>query len=175
MKIQQKTGQSTENKVKEILEASGLVVKKPSPDIGIDLEVSCKGAPEKKVLVQIKGRGCSQRNRRYRWFQIRTTPKQREDALKSGWPISEAWRKKVKLCDYFIFVAEKYNEYWVFPQDIVLEIIQINKGKYGNRADNKNGRQAEMDLNIQHNGKALTELYAEYKNNTDSIRNKLIN
>jgi len=175
MKIQQKTGQSTENKVKKLLEDSGFVVNKPIPDNGIDLEVSCKGAPKKKVLVQIKGRGWNQKNKRYRWFQIRTTPKQREDALKSGLSISEAWKKKVELCDYFIFVAEKYDECWVFPKDIVFQIIQINKCKYGNRTDNKCGKQAEMDLDIQHNGKSLTEIYAEYKNNTDIIKTKLKN
>lgn len=173
MKIQQKTGQSTEYKVKELLKSHGLTVKKPNPDIGVDLEVSCKSAPEKIIRVQIKGRGCNQKNRRYRWFQIRTTPKQRADAENSGLSISEAWKKKVELCDYFIFVAEKYDEYWVFPKDIVSQIIQINKCKYGNRSDNKCGKQAEMDLDIQHNGKALTEIYAEYKNNADIIKTKL--
>jgi len=127
MKIQQKTGQSTENKIKELLEARGLVAKKPSPDNGIDLEVSCKEKPERIIRVQIKGRGSNQTNKRYRWFQIRTTPKQREDAIKSGLDISEAWRKKIELCDYFIFVAEEYNEQWVFPQEIVLQIIQISR------------------------------------------------
>jgi len=175
MKRQQKTGQSTENKVKELLEAQGLVVKKPIPDNGIDLEVSCRTSLEKKVLVQIKGRGCNQTNKRYRWFQVRTTSKQREDAIKSSKDISEAWRKKVELCDYFICVAEKYNECWVFPKNIALQIIEINKDKYGNRADNKAGKQAEMDLDIQHNGKALTEIYSEYMNNLDIIKNRLSN
>ena len=107
MKTQQATGQSTENKVKELLESHGLAVKTPIPDNGIDLEVSCKDKPERIMRVQIKGRGINQTNKRYRWFQVRTTMKQREDAIKSGLDISEAWRKKIELCDYFIFVAEK--------------------------------------------------------------------
>ena len=152
-KRQQKTGESTEHNVKGLLEACGLVAIKPIPDTGIDLEVFCKTSPEKILRIQIKGRGCNQKNKRYRWFQIRTTEKQRQDAIKTGLDISEAWKKKVELCDYFIFVSEKYNEYWVFPKDIVHQIIQINKNKYGNRADNKNGKQAEIDLDIQHNGK----------------------
>jgi hypothetical protein len=175
IKQQQKTGQSTEYKVKELLEAQGLIVKKPIPDKGIDFEVSCKDKPEKIIRVQIKGRGCIQKNRKYRWFQIRTTSKQRDDARKAGLDKSEAWRKKVDLCDFFIFVSEKENECWVFPKDIVIQIIQINKSVYGNREDNKNGIQAEMDLDIQHDGKALNEPYAEYKNNTDIIKNKLMN
>ena len=173
MKIQQKTGQSTEYKVKKLLEFHGLTAKKPIPDNGVDLEVSCISAPEKIIRVQIKGRGCNQKNGRYRWFQIRTTPKQREGAVKSGLSISEAWKKKVELCDYFIFVAEKYDECWVFPKDIVFQIIQLNQCKYGNRADNRCGKQAEMDLDIQHNDKMLTEIYAEYKNIIDIIKNRL--
>ena len=33
--------------------------------------------------------------------------------------------------------------------------------------------QAEMDLDIQHNGKKLTEIYDKYKNNIDIIKVRL--
>ena len=102
MKIQQKTGQSTEYKVKKLLEFHGLTAKKPIPDNGVDLEVSCISAPEKIIRVQIKGRGCNQKNGRYRWFQIRTTPKQREGAVKSGLSISSSLQKNMTNAGFFL-------------------------------------------------------------------------
>jgi phage pi2 protein 07 len=172
MKTQNITGQSTEQKVQNRLKSVGLETKKPKRDIGVDLEVWRPGN-SKRVKIQIKGRGKTQQNRRYRWFQIRTTKKQREDTLNAGLLVSEAWKKKVDLCDFFVLVSEKHEEQWVFPAAIVHEIVNINKIKYSNREDNMSGKQAEMDLDIEYGGKSLTEIYESYKNNFALISEKL--
>lgn len=174
MKTQNITGQSTEQKVQNRLKSVGLETKKPKQDIGVDLEVWRPGH-SKRVKIQIKGRGKTQKNRRYRWFQIRTTKKQREDTQKAGLPVSEAWKKKVDLCDFFVLVSEKHEEQWVFPAAVIHEIVNINKSKYGNREDNMSGKQSEIDLDIEHAGKLLTEIYKSYKNNFASIGEELNN
>ena len=175
MKIQNITGQSTEQKVQECIKSIGLETEKPKRDIGVDLEVWHPANPEKKVYVQIKGRGKIQKNKRYRWFQIRTTKKQREEAVKAGLSVSDAWRKKVDICHFFVLVSEIHEEYWVFPTAIIHEIVNINKSKYGNREDNISGKQTEMDLDIEYGGKLLTEIYKSYRDNFRLIKEKLNN
>lgn len=172
MNVQNVTGQLTEQKVQDCLRSFGLEAEKPKRDIGVDLEVWHPSDPEKKIFIQIKGRGKTQKNKRYRWFQIRTTEKQRIESVKAGLPLSEAWQKKVDLCHFFILVSEKHEEYWIFPSAIIHDIITINKVKYGNRKDNLSGKQAEMDLDIENEGKRLTEFYGEYRNNFALILNK---
>ncbi len=174
MKTQNIAGQSTERKVRNCLRSIGLESEKPKRDIGVDLEIWHSSKPERSVNVQIKGRGRIQTNRKYRWFQIITTQQQKDDAKTDGLPVSEVWRKEVNLCDYLIFVSEKYNECWVFPKDVVCEIIEINRAKYGNGKDDEDGRQAEMDLDIEYNGLPLTEIYAEYLNNFQIIKGALL-
>jgi hypothetical protein len=173
MKIQNSTGQLTEQTVRNCLELIGLEAEKPKKDLGVDLEVWHPSNPEKRVYIQIKGRGKIQKNKRYRWFQIRTTKKQREESVKAGLPISEAWQKKVDLCHFFVLVSAQYGEHWVFPSSIIYEIINFNKVKYGNREDNITGKQVEMDLDIEYNGKKLTEIYGSYKNNFTLISEML--
>jgi len=173
MKIQNITGKSTEQKVRDCFKSTGLEAEKPRRDLGVDLEVWLPSNPEKKVFIQIKGRGIIQKNKRYRWFQIRTTQKQRDESVKAGLSISDAWKKKVDLCHFFVLVSEKHEELWVFPSGIIHEIININKRKYGNREDNISGKQAEMDLDIEYDGKKLTEIYGAYKNNFALIIEKL--
>jgi hypothetical protein len=173
MKPQNITGQSTELKVRNRLRLIGLETDKPKRDIGVDLEVWHPTNPERRVYVQIKGRGKTQKNGRYRWFQIRTTKKQRDDAVKAGLSVSEAWQKKVDLCHFFVLVSEQYEEYWVFPAAIIHEIVNFNKNKHGKREDNISGKQAEMDLDIEYDGKSLTEIYESYKNNFAPMSEKL--
>ena len=175
MRTQNITGQSTEQKVRNFLRSLGMEAEKPKRDIGVDLEVWHSAKHDRYVNVQIKGRGKVQTNRKYRWFQIRTTEKQRTDAKTAGLPVSEAWRKKVNLCDFFILVSERHDEYWVFPKDVVCEIVEINSKKYKNRKDNEDGLQAEINLDIADaDGAKLTERYAEYLNNFQIIRNVLL-
>lgn len=173
MKAQNLTGLSTEQKVRDSLKSIGLETQKPKRDIGVDLEVWHPANPEKKVFIQIKGRGKLQKNKRYRWFQIRTTKRQRNDSINSGISVSETWQNKVNLCHFFILVSEKYEEQWIFPSAVVHEIVNYNRIKYGNRKDNISGEQAEMDLDIEYDGRKLTEIYRSYKNNFVLISEKL--
>jgi hypothetical protein len=173
MSRQNATGKITEKAVKEKLTSLGLVAEKPTPDRGVDLLVFSPTNLKQKVRLQVKGRGGIQKNKRYRWFQLRTTQKQRETAINEGAPVSEAWKKKIELCDFFVFVSLHHNEHWVFPKDIVPEVIAINKKKYGSRVDNINGNQVEMDLDIIYEGQNLTEKYDFYLNNYALIKEKL--
>ena len=161
--------------MKAELEDIGLCAKKPKPDRGIDLVVTLPGTEEPVVKIQVKGRGANQKNKRYRWFQIRTTEAQRKRAVADGIPVEDTWEKKVRLCDFFVLVAEKYDEFWVLPQSVVIEIGRINRKVYGNRADNRSGQQAELDLDIEKDGKPLADIYSEYKNAFSLIEQELWN
>ena len=170
---QNNTGKSTELSVKNKLELIGLNAIKPITDRGVDLAVFSSNKPSNKISLQVKGRGKIQSSKRYRWFQIRTTTKQRKESVNAGLEVSDSWKKKIDLCDFFVLVSERFNEYWVFPKEIVYEIIEINKIKYGNRQDNLDGRQAEMDLDIEVAGQVLTEKYLFYLDNYNLIKDSL--
>jgi hypothetical protein len=169
MSRQKKTGNLTEEWVNEKIATLGLVAFKPVPDKGIDFIVTSDNKPDKILKIQVKGRGKIQKNKRYRWFQIRTTKKQRDETIKKGLPLNESWRKKVKLADIFIFVSERYNEFWLFQKKDVENLILANRIKYGNRADNKNGHHAEIDLDIEIGGIPLYEKYSKNLDNWELI------
>lgn len=166
---QQATGKNTEEIVANELGELGLVAFKPVPDRGIDLVAHFPGDPENLINIQIKGRGAVQKNKRYRWFQLRTTKAQRERALKAGLGAENAWKNKVEKCDFFVLVSKKHEEKWVFNKKEIYEIISYNKQVYGNRTDNKEGKQVEMDLDIEVNGRPLTSLFEKNCNNFDPI------
>ena len=168
MSRQNKTGNITEDWVKQKLAELGLKAYQPVPDRGIDLIVSSPKDPNKSLKIQVKGRGKMQKNRKYRWFQIRTTEKQREETLSEGLPLNEAWRKKAALVGVFIFVSGMHREFWIFEVGDIENLILICRSKYGNRKDNKNGLQAGIDLDIEHSGIPLTELF---KKNLDHCGN----
>ena len=170
MSRQGNTGKETERIVRERLEGLGLDAKHPQKDNGVDFEVSSRENPQRIVRVQVKGRGSVQKNKRYRWFQLRTTKAQRKHAGDGGFDEADAYIDKVKKCDIFILVALKYEECWVFSSDQILEIIDHNKTVYGNRRDNILGHQKEMDLDISVGGKPLTELYQANCNNFSPIQ-----
>lgn len=172
--MQNKTGNLTETWVKKKLKRMDLEVIKPIPDRGIDLIVRSINKPNKVLKIQIKGRGKIQTNKKHRWFQIRTSKKQREDTLKDGLLVSEAWRKKVSQVDLFIFVSEKENEYWIFEAKDIEKLILINRSKYGKRKDNLDGHQAEIDLDLEYGGKRLIEIFKKNLNNWDLITNHFI-
>ena len=119
----------------------------------------------------MKGRGKIQQNGKYRWFQIRTTKKQREKTVEEGLPLTEAWRKKAALVDIFILVSEMYHEFWIFESKDIENLIMMTRlnTKCGNREDNREGRQAEIDLDVKHKGRPLNEIYVKNLNNWDLI------
>jgi hypothetical protein len=157
MRAQNITGQSTEQKVRNCLRSLGMEAEKPKRDIGVDLEVWHSARHDRFVNVQIEERGKTQKNRKYRCFQIGIE------------------KQKDNLCDFFILVAERHDEYWVFPKSVVCEIAEINAIKYGNRKDNEDRPQTEINLDIvDAEGVKLTQRYAEYLNNFQIIRNVLL-
>ena len=174
MSRQTKTGNITEERVRNKFMSMGLDVEKPIPDRGIDFIVRKPQSPQKALKVQVKGRGKNQTSNRFRWFQIRTTKKQRDETIVEGYPVNEAWRKKVSLVDIFIFVSEKFDEYWIFTPKEVENIVIINQEKYGSRKDNQKGLQAELDLDVLKNNIPLTEIYIKNLNNWDLITNLLL-
>ena len=70
-------------------------------------------------------------------------------------------------------MSERYEEHWVFPKDVIHEIVKINRLKYGNRKDNQTGKQAEMDLDIKFENIPLTEKYKSYLNNYSLIQKEI--
>ncbi len=169
---QNKTGDITENWVKDKIIELGLNANEPVPDRGVDFVITSIKKPNKNLKIQVKGRGKIQNNKRYRWFQIRTTKKQRKETIEDGLPLNEAWRKKVALADIFIFVSEIYREFWIFESNDIENLILINRSKYGNRKDNREGLQAEIDLDVEHNGMPLAKIYDTNLNNWDLITNQ---
>jgi len=167
------TGETTEVSVARQLSATGLIAEKPVPDNGIDLNVRLPVLCSPVVKVQIKGRGSNQKNKKYRWFQIRTTSAQRKRAVLAGLHPADTWEKKVRMCDFFVLVAQRYDEFWVLPQDDVIAIGKANREVYGNRADNRTGKQAELDLDVSVNGEPLTDVYAQQCNAFHLIKEEL--
>ena len=169
MTQQEFTGNETEHLVAIQIKKLGLIAYKPIPDRGIDLEVTSPGKSEVSLKIQVKGRGPTQTNHQFRWFQIRTTSKQRQEAVDSGLPANESWRIKVNKVDLFILVSLKYQEFWIFDKSEIEDLILACSHKYGNRKDNKERIQAEINLDIEKDGKLLTDQYAENLNNWSKI------
>lgn len=168
-KRQIKTGYSTEKMVREKLETLGFTVRKPKYDDGVDFEVYKVENPKKIVKVQVKGRNIQLSSDRNRWFQIRTSPSQRRKAELNGISAADAYKEKVSKCDFFILVSVKHDEMWVFSQQEILELIELNKSVHGNRPDNVRGEQKEMELDIVVNGISLTKVFELNLNNFNPI------
>lgn len=127
MSRQNKTGKLTEKWVKAKITSFGLIATEPVPDRGVDFIVTSVNDPDIVLKIQVKGRGKIQKNKRYRWFQIRTTKKQRDDTFKECLPLNESWRKKVDLADIFIFVSEMFHEFWIFQRKDLDDLELIRK------------------------------------------------
>lgn len=168
---QTKTGSETEDIVRHALHREGLIATKPTPDRGVDIIASSPSDPSKIVKIQVKGRGRAQRNNKYRWFQIRTTKRQREEAKSLGLPCCEYWRIKSGFVDAFVLVSLKYSECWVLNKSDIEFIVECNKRVHGKRRDNIEGIQTEMDLDVEHEGKPLTEHLKSRLNNWKAISN----
>ena len=175
MRTQQKTGDTTEKLVQQKLESLGFLVEQGPDKKSVDLVVAHPDRPNTWLNIQVKGRGKTQTNERYRWFQLRMTERQRLDACEMGLSLEDAWRPKVDKCDFFILVSLKHNELWVFHKDEVAELIELNKTRYGNWTEWKKGIKVEMDLDIEVNGTPLTTIFKKNKNNFDKIETALLN
>jgi len=168
-KRQIKTGYKTEKMVKEKLESFGLIAVKPKHDTGVDLEVYRPENPEKIVKIQVKGRNIQRTSDWNRWFQVRVNKKQRKRAEEAGVPATDAYKEKIRKCEFFVLVSVKQDEMWVFSQKEIFELIESNKTVYGNRPDNVRGEQKEMNLDIEVDGILLTDRYHENLNNFKPI------
>ena len=80
---QTKTGKLTEERVRHKLESLGLVVRKPVPDRGVDLEAWLPTDPDRIVRIQVKGRN-PRKVTSYRWFQLRVPKAELQVARASG-------------------------------------------------------------------------------------------
>jgi len=76
------------------------------------------------------------------------------------------WQEKLGKADFIVLDAVKVNETWVFPHDLAVELIRLNKSCYGQRPDNifnfdepLKAKQKEMNLDIIVNGKPLTDFF----------------
>lgn len=141
----------------------------------MDLEVWHSARHDRHVNVQIAECVKAETNLKFRLFRIVTAEQQINDANAAGLPVHDACRKKADLCDFFILWAENYDEYWVFPQDVVCDILDTCSKKRGKMKPVADCLQAEIDLDsVDENGAKLTELYAEYLYNFQIIKNALL-
>jgi len=176
----QLTRQLTEFMVKDKLESYGLDVSKLDEDYGIvDLEVRNPGKSSKVVRLQVKG--CNpDKSENLRWFQLRVSKKEIEQARDNGIPEAEleeaTWHKKVLAVDFFMLVAVKVDEIWVMDQSETFELIRLNEKKYHSRPDNifvyekpVKYKQKEMNLDSGESAKRL----ASCKNNFSPLLQQL--
>jgi hypothetical protein len=162
---QQTTGKLTEERVKGKREALGLVVSKPVPDRGVDLEAWLPLAPSRIAKIQVKGRN-PEKDPNPRWFQIRVSKAQLKATKDRGLPPDSAWQEKLGKADFVVLDAVKVDETWVFPHYAAVELVRLNEKKYGRRPDNiftfeepLTAKQKEMNLDIIVNGKRLADYF----------------
>jgi hypothetical protein len=172
---QSRTGQLTEERVRLKLEAFGLIVRKPVPDKGVDLEAWLPSDPSRIVRIQVKGRN-PKKVTSHRWFQIRVSKAQLAAARTAGEAPEEAWRQKLSKADFLLLDSVTADETWVFSIPSALELIRLNEQKYAKRPDNVfsyneplKGKQKEMNLDIVVGCIPLTEYFKDCLDNFDSI------
>jgi hypothetical protein len=172
---QQTTGKLTEDRVKRKLEALGLVVSKPVPDRGVDLEAWLPSDPSRIARIQVKGRN-PEKDPNLRWFQIRVSKAHLKATRDQGQPPDSTWQEKLGKADFLVLDAVKVDETWVFPHDLAVELIRLNERYYGQRPDNffnfdepLIGKQKEMNLDIIVDGNPLTDFFHNCLENFDPI------
>jgi hypothetical protein len=153
----------------------GLEAEKPKRDIGVDLEVWHSARHDRHVNIKIAECVEAGTKRGFRLFRTITAEQQIEGANAAGLPMNEALQKAAALCDYFILWAENYDEYWVFPKDALSEILDVCSKERGKLKPAADCLQAVIDMDsVDENGSKLTELYADYLYNFQSIKNSLL-
>lgn len=172
---QTETGQLTESRVKSKLESFGLIVWKPVPDVGIDLEAFHPSNPGKIIKIQVKGRN-PKTITSYRWFQIRVPKLEILRSKQEGILAEDTWQEKVKMVDFYILDAVHFDEMWVLSQEQTFELIKLNEYQYGTRPDNvfvysenMKQKQKEMNLEAKVPGVPIIERFASCKNNFNPI------
>ena len=172
---QQTTGKLTEDRVKRKLKALGLVVSKPVPDRGVDLEAWLPLDPSRIARIQVKGRN-PEKDPNLRWFQIRVSKAHLKAARDQGHPPDSTWQEKLGKADFLVLDAVKVDETWVFPHTLAKDLIRLNEGHYGKRPDNifsydepLKDKHKEMNLDIAVDGKPLTEYFRNCLENFDPI------
>ncbi len=171
------TGKLSTYRVLTKLRSLGLVAYKPVPDRGIDIEVKSLEHPDKIIKIKVKSRN-PKYDPNWRWFRVRVQPKELLDAKKNGMAADQTWREKVNKVDFFVLDAVKHDEMWVLPREKIFGLIELNAHKYSRRPDNVfnydeplKQKQKEMNLDIEVEGKKLTQTFAENLNNFDLILN----
>jgi hypothetical protein len=164
---QSKTGKLTEERVKQRLEALGLIARKPIPDRGVDIEAWLPGSPKRIARIQVKGRNPEQVTT-LRWFQLRVPRRELASARDKGASADSAWQGKLAKTDFLVLDAVKAGETWVFPHRRALELIRLNEEVYRERPDNiftfdepLKDKQKEMNLDIRVGGDLLTEHFKD--------------
>jgi hypothetical protein len=175
LSTQVSTGKLTGQRVLTKLRSMGLVAYKPVPDRGVDIEVKSLEHPDKIIRLQVKGRN-PKYDPNWRWFQIRVQPRELLEAKKSGIDADQTWMDKVNKVDFFVLDAVRHDEMWVLPREKIFELIKLNEKKYSTRPDNVfnyeeplKQKQKEMNLDIEVEGKKLTEKFVEYLDNFNLI------
>jgi hypothetical protein len=74
---------------------------------------------------------------------------------------------------FFVLVSERDEEFRVSPPEVIREIVVHNRGKHGKRKNNLSGERAELDLDVEVQGKPLTALCQAYKNDFTPILERL--
>lgn len=176
-----KTGQLTEERVKQMLEKLGLQVRKPIPDRGVDLEAWLPSAPSHIAKIQVKGRN-PKNVKTLRWFQLRVTRAQLKKARDNGSPADSAWQVKLAKADFLVLDAVKTNETWVLSIERATSLIQLNETRYGYLPGNTfsydeplQGKQKEMNLDIEIDGIKLTERFKDCLGNFEPVLSFLNN
>jgi hypothetical protein len=141
----------------------------------VDLEVWHSARHDRHVNVRISECVKVETNQKFRLFRIVTAEQQIKDEDAAGMPVHEAFRKNADLCDFSILWAENYDEYWVFPKDVLFQIRDTCGKKSGKLKPASDSVRAEIDLDIvDENGVKLTEVYAEYLYNFEIIIKALL-
>lgn len=162
------------------LESFGLIVRRPTPDVGIDFEVYNPLDQSKYVKIQVKGRN-PRIIKSYRWFQLRVRKQEMEQARNNGIPAIETWKDKVRMVDFFICVVVHFEEMWIFSQEQTFKLISLNEYQYGSWPDNKfnyndyplRGKKKEMNIEARVQGVSIIEEFKSCKNNFSPILNYL--
>lgn len=155
--IAKRTGHIGEKEADAFLTTNGFETSvPPGKDVGIDRLVR-RPDGDRTARVQVKGRSQISNPR---WFQFTVTA----SSIRNTWDRRESletlWRQRIFMCDFWLLVSVPMGEVWVFPSNVILNIVEDIAHHYVGRADNqyeqphydKNGKiqkkQKELNLDV---------------------------